>query len=139
MTMDPVELSTEPDAGPESTPQFEMDEIVGYVLLGGVLLSLALVATGLIWKWFATGSVALDYRLTGMNLFEFVVSEIRLALHDRVRPRLLVNFGIIVLMLTPFVRVLASVVYFAAFLKNWKYTLFTSFVLVVLTYSLFLR
>jgi len=137
--MDSAELFTEPDAGPETARQFDMDEVVGYVLLGGVLLSLALVASGLAWEWFARGSLALDYRLTGMNLFEFVVEEIRLAMHGAVRPRLLVNFGIVVLMLTPFLRVLASVVYFAAFLKNWKYTLFTSFVLIVLTYSLFLR
>jgi uncharacterized membrane protein len=43
--------------------------------------------------------------------------------------------GIGVLMLTPFVRVLASVVYFAFVEHNWKYTLFTAFVLSVLTYS----
>jgi uncharacterized membrane protein len=47
--------------------------------------------------------------------------------------------GIGVLMLTPFVRVLASVFYFAFVEHNWKYTLFTAFVLSVLTYSLFLR
>jgi uncharacterized membrane protein len=116
-----------------------MDALVGYVLLSGVLLSMALVAAGLIWEWADTGSLALHYRLGGMNLFELVVAEIRLAGHDAIRPRLLVNFGIVVLMLTPFVRVLASVAYFAAFLKNWKYTLFTAFVLAVLTYSLFLR
>jgi hypothetical protein len=34
--------------------------------------------------------------------------------------------------------VAASVVYFLAVLKNWKYTLFTTIVLAVLTYSLFL-
>jgi uncharacterized membrane protein len=55
------------------------------------------------------------------------------------RPRVLINMGIAVLMLTPFVRVLASVFYFALVERNWKYTLFTGFVLCVLTYSLFLR
>jgi len=42
-------------------------------------------------------------------------------------------------MLTPFVRVLTSVFYFAFVERNWKYTLFTGFVLGLLTYSLFLR
>ncbi|MGZ3606158.1 MAG: DUF1634 domain-containing protein, partial [Thermodesulfobacteriota bacterium] len=55
------------------------------------------------------------------------------------RPRVMINMGIAVLMLTPFVRVLASVFYFAFAERNWKYTLFTGFVLGVLTYSLFLR
>ena len=137
--MCPAELSTKSQAEPDAARQFDMDEVVGYVLLTGVLLSMVLVGAGLAWKWFATGSLNLDYQISGMNLFEFVVDEIRTALHGPVRPRLLVNFGIIVLMLTPFLRVLASVVYFAAFLKNWKYTIFTTFVLVVLTYSLFLR
>jgi len=55
------------------------------------------------------------------------------------RPRLFLNMGIAILMLTPFVRVLASVFYFAFAERNWKYTLFTGFVLSVLIYSLFLR
>jgi uncharacterized membrane protein len=74
-----------------------------------------------------------------MNLFQFVVSEVHLAAIGQIRPRLLINMGIVVLMLTPFFRVLASVVYFLVVLKNWKYTVFTLFVLLVLTGSLFLR
>jgi hypothetical protein len=34
---------------------------------------------------------------------------------------------------------MASMVYFRAVLKNWKYSLFTGIVLAVLTFSLFLR
>ena len=43
------------------------------------------------------------------------------------------------LLLTPLVRVLASLLFFALAERNWKYALFTGFVLAVLTYSLFLR
>jgi uncharacterized membrane protein len=50
-----------------------------------------------------------------------------------------VNIGIAVLMITLFLRVLVSMVYFFFVLRNWKYTLFTLFVLLVLTRSLFLR
>jgi len=119
--------------------QMEMDALVGYILLGGVLLSMALIVAGLFWKYLQTGGVRLEYELAGMNLFQFVVSEIHLAALGQIRPRLLVNMGIVVLMLTPFFRVLASVVYFLVVLKNWKYTAFTLFVLLVLTGSLFLR
>ena len=119
--------------------QLEMDVLVGYILLCGVLLSMALIVAGLLWKYIQTGGVRLEYELAGMNLFQFVVSEIRLAALGHFRPRLLVNMGIVVLMLTPFFRVLASVVYFLVVLKNWKYTAFTLFVLLVLTGSLFLR
>ncbi len=119
--------------------QLEMDVLVGYILLGGVLLSMALIVAGLLWKYIQSGGVRLEYELAGMNLFQFVVSEIHLAVLGQVRPRLLINMGIVVLMLTPFFRVLASVVYFLVVLKNWKYTVFTLFVLLVLTGSLFLR
>ncbi len=119
--------------------QLEMDVLVGYILLGGVLLSMGLIVAGLLWKYIQTGGVRLEYELAGMNLFQFVVSEIHLAVLGQVRPRLLINMGIVVLMLTPFFRVLASVVYFLVVLKNWKYTVFTLFVLLVLTGSLFLR
>lgn len=119
--------------------QLEMDVLVGYILLCGVLLSVALIVAGLLWKYIQTGGVRLEYELAGMNLFQFVVSEIHLAALGHFRPRLLINMGIVVLMLTPFFRVLASVVYFLVVLKNWKYTAFTLFVLLVLTGSLFLR
>ncbi len=116
-----------------------MDALVGYILLDGVLLSMALVVAGLFWRWLKTGHLWLDYQIVGMNLFQFVGTEIRQAIFGQFRPRLLINLGIAVLMLTPFLRVVASMMYFLAVLKNWKYTLFTGFVLVVLTYSLFLR
>lgn len=125
--------------GQDTARQLEMDVLVGYILQIGVILSLALICAGLIWRWLRTGTLTLDYQISGMNLFQFVVKGGRLAEEGAFRPRLLVNLGITTLMLTPLVRVAASVVYFLAVLKNWKYTLFTAFVLVVLTYSLFLR
>lgn len=126
-------------SNPQESRQLEMDVLVGYILLGGVLLSMTLIAAGLIWKYVQTGGLRFDYELAGMNLFQFVVSEVHLAVLREVRPRLLINMGIAVLMLTPFFRVLASAVYFLVVLKNWKYTVFTLFVLLVLTGSLFLR
>ena len=133
-------LSSPPTAeSAQEWRQLEMDALVGYILLGGVLLSMALIVAGLFWKYLQTGGVRLEYELAGMNLFQFVVSEIHLAALGQIRPRLLINMGIVVLMLTPFFRVLASVVYFLVVLKNWKYTAFTVFVLLVLTGSLFLR
>jgi uncharacterized membrane protein len=116
-----------------------MDQLIGYVLLIGVSLSAALVVAGLIWRWAVTGRLGMDYTISGMNLYEFVVAEFRQVFSGQWRPRLLVSLGIATLMLTPYVRVLASMVFFAFVQRNWKYALFTGFVLAVLTYSLFLR
>jgi uncharacterized membrane protein len=127
-------------AGPvPAARQFEMDALVGTILQDGVLLSLGLIVVGMVWRWFRTGSLAIDYQIAGTNLFQFVVDEIHLAMRGAVRPHLLINLGIAVLMLTPFIRVAASMVYFMGVLRNWKYTFFTAVVLTVLTYSLFLR
>jgi uncharacterized membrane protein len=116
-----------------------MELLVGYVLQAGVLLSVALLITGLLWRWAVTGRLSLDYPLTRDNLFQFVVMDARQMVAGMFRPRLLINTGVIVLLLTPFVRVAVSAAYFLLAERNPKYTAFTTFVLVVLTYSLFLR
>lgn len=119
--------------------RFDMEVLVGYILLVGVLLSMALIAVGVVWNWLATGQLGLEYSITGMNLFDFVQNDIGQAAQGVFRPRLLVNLGMATLMLTPYVRVFASMVYFAFAERNWKYTGFTAFVFSVLTYSLLLR
>ena len=117
----------------------DMESLVGYILLTGVLLSVALLSVGFAWRWVRVGSLRFEHSIVGMNFFEFISSTLQKMASRAFRPRLFLNMGIGVLMLTPFVRVLASVVYFAFVEHNWKYTLFTIFVLSVLTYSLFLR
>lgn len=119
--------------------QSQMDIIVGYLLLIGVMISLGLLLAGMIWKFASTGRWTIDYQISGMNLFEFVSNEVAIVIGGQLRPRVLVSGGIVVLMLTPYFRVLASMIYFIFVLKNWKYSLFTGIVLAVLTFSLFLR
>lgn len=132
-------LALDRQAGAARFANFDMEVLVGYILQIGVLLSMALIATGMIWRWINTGALAFDYTITGMNFFEFVLTDIQQMVAGAFRPRLLLNLGIATLMLTPFVRVFASMLYFAIVERNWKYTIFTAFVFSVLTYSLFLR
>jgi uncharacterized membrane protein len=119
--------------------QAAMDALVGYVLLGGVMLSVVLIVAGLVWHWIKAGHFGVEYTIAKMNLFEFVTQEIHELVAGQFRPRLLVSLGIAALMLTPYLRVLASFLFFALVERNWKYSAFTGFVLAVLTYSLFLR
>jgi uncharacterized membrane protein len=121
------------------TTGFDMEALVGFILLIGVLLSMALIAIGVVWHWLATGQIGLQYSMSGMNLFGFVLADMRQIFSGAFRPRLFVNLGIAVLMLTPYVRVFASMLFFAFVERNPKYTIFTAFVFSVLTYSLFLR
>ncbi len=119
--------------------RFDMESLVGTILLTGILLSVALLAVSFVWRWMKVGNLRFEHSIVGMNFFEFISSTLGQMASRAFRPRLFLNMGIGVLMLTPFVRVLASVFYFAFAEHNWKYTLFTAFVLGVLTYSLFLR
>jgi uncharacterized membrane protein len=122
-----------------TSPELDVDLLVGYLLLGGVLVSVTLILAGLTWQWSAAGHLQLEHALTGENLFRLALTDARQIASGPSGPRLLINTGIITLMLTPYVRVLASVMYFALAEHNRKYTVFTGFVLAVLTYSLFLR
>ena len=115
----------------------DVEAVVGYTLMAGVLTSLVLVAVGLAWHWIVRGTLQFDYTLPGTNVADFLRADVEQAALAPARPRLLVNWGIAVLLLTPYVRVLASMIYFALVDRDWKYTLFTAFVLGTLTYSIF--
>lgn len=117
----------------------ELDGLVSTVLLGGVLLSVALIVAGAVWEFLKTGQLVPAYKLGGSNLLVFLGSDVGNSFAGHFRPRLLVNLGIAALMLTPWVRVLISVLFFGLAQKNWKYTAFTAFVLTVLTWSLAMR
>jgi uncharacterized membrane protein len=124
------------DAVDEKT-QAGMEVVVGYVLLGGVLLSVALIASGLAWHWVTTGQLQFEYPVGGMDLARFIIGDLQQLVVGPIHPRYLINLGIAVLVLTPYVRILISVLYFAFVERNWKYASFTAVVFGVLTYSLF--
>ena len=116
-----------------------MEMLVGYILLVGVLLAMALMLAGLIWNLAATGHLQIQSLLSQMNFFQFVWTDMQRIGSGSWRPGLLLKLGIGVLMLTPYVRVTISMFYFAVAERNWKYTIFTGIVFSILTYSLFLR
>lgn len=118
---------------------FDMDTAVGSILLVGILLSVAFIVSGLVWHLAEMGHLQLEYSISGKNLFQFVLAEASQLFSGSVHPRVAVSSGIAVLMLTPYVRVVFSTLYFAFVEHDWKYAAFTGFVLSVLTYSLFLR
>ena len=116
-----------------------METLVGYILQVGVIVSALLLGVGLLWHWASTGSLRLKYSIGGMNLFEFATSELGRVADGSVRPRLLVSLGIVVLLMTPYLRVAASLLYFTLVAHDGKYAVFTGVVWTVLTYSLFLH
>jgi uncharacterized membrane protein len=136
----PARAPGAPDAGPASPAgslQARMDTLIGTLLMIGVMTSLALIAAGVLWSFLSTGHMVPNYRIAGMNFFRFAVMTASAA-RSAFSPKLLIDAGIVVLMLTPLLRVFASMIYFLA-VRNPKYAAFTAFVLAVLAWSLFLR
>ncbi len=127
------------ESNQETARQWKMDSIIGRILQAGVLLSLAFVSIGLIWNHLAGPGAPLDEHFAGTNLFQIVAELFKHLARGPVQAGLLINLGIAVLMLTPYVCVLASAVYFGGVLKNWKYTLFSAIVFTVLSYWVFVR
>jgi uncharacterized membrane protein len=122
------------------TSTFDMEALVGTILLVGVLTSMVLIVIGVIWNRILTSSFAPDYSITGVNFFGFLIDSIReLFSSSGIHPRQLISLGIVTLLLTPFLRVAASFLYFLLAERNWKFSVITLIVLGVLTYSLFLR
>lgn len=127
------------DEKTEQESMNNMDVLVGYILLIGVLVSVGLIVAGTAWNWVISHSLTSLFTISGKNYFGFLMSSLRQLFTGTVDPKLLISLGIATLMFTPYLRVAASVIYFAFVARNGKYTIFTLIVFSILTYSLFLR
>lgn len=123
----------------EAVKEFDLEVLVSSILIGGVIISIILILIGITWHYLTTSTLTLAYNLPKQNFFNLSVATLRHAFIIGFKPDTSITLGIIVLMLTPYVRILSSVIYFAFREKNIKYTIFTTFVFSALSYSLFLR
>jgi uncharacterized membrane protein len=116
----------------------ELEIIISYILIAGVIVSVALEALGLFLYYIqgseATSAFTSEWQLSGRDFFAYAASLI-VSFASAPTPISIMALGIVLLMLTPYLRVLASTVYFGAS-KDLKYALITLYVLVILTLSL---
>jgi uncharacterized membrane protein len=118
-----------------------LETAVSRVLIAGVVLSALLELAGLVIYYIRYGNVQISRDLTvfiqGSNFFSFLFNEITLRYTGDISI-ILMSLGLAVLMLTPFIRVLLSVLFFGK-VRDFKYMWITLFVLIVLTVSLALH
>jgi uncharacterized membrane protein len=123
---------------PYSTEKSGPETIISYILIVGVLLSLLLEVAGIILYYREQGNLLVSAGDTvfiqGKNFFEFVWRLIQGGLNPDAGILLMIT-GLVILILTPFVRLIMSVIYFG-WAKNLRYVWITLFVLVVITVSL---
>jgi len=114
---------------------------ISYVLITGVVVSVALEAAGLILFYRAHHSLVISQSggafIRGRDFFSFFGRLLLRTAEGSGGLRLMV-LGICVLILTPYIRAIMSVIYFFS-RKNVKYALITLFVLAVLTISLMIH
>ena len=117
---------------------FDMEDLISTILRSGIVLSSGLILAGLILTWSGTGHVSAEHHLYGTNLLQFVLADFRRIGTPSVWSSVLIHVGLVVLLLTPYLRVAASVLYFATVARSWKRALLSGLVFATLTYLLFL-
>ncbi len=119
----------------------KLEVAISYMLIVGVVVSLVLEVIGvvLLYGSFRRLEISQDpsFFIQGRDFFSFAFETI--AGKHAAGPSIgFMTAGLIVLILTPYIRVIASVFYFAIE-RNLRYVLITLFVLVVVTLSLVLH
>jgi uncharacterized membrane protein len=119
----------------------KLEVILGYILIVGVIASLSLMITGIVLLYINTGNLIVSRNqemfIHGQNFFEFIYKLLRGQMPQDLATSLLVT-GALALMLTPFIRVIASLIYFAL-AKDLKYVFITFIVLAILSVSLLIH
>ncbi len=118
-----------------------LETAISYLLIIGVVLSVLLEIAGIIMFYHTSGSLAVlqdkSVFVQEHDFFRFIYNSLRTGDGNGTGIRLM-TAGLVILILTPFLRVILSVIYFA-WKKDFKYMIITAFVLLVLTISLLLH
>jgi uncharacterized membrane protein len=116
----------------------DLETLVWTILACGLLLSVSLILSGLVWEWIASGTLRTGPPILAVNLRGLLAAVIA-GSSSGLTSVVLLDSGIAVLLLTPYTRVLASVFFFTFKDHNYRYSAITGFVAAVLTWVLFLR
>ena len=124
-----------------SGSESRLEKTISYILIAGVIISLILEIVGVVLLYHSNSSLEISHEsavyIKGHDFFSFIYQQIQERQISE-SAIIIMTMGVISLILTPFLSVIASVVYFA-WQKNLKYVLITLFVLVVVTLSLALH
>ena len=120
----------------------KLETAISYLLIIGVVLSLALEIAGIAIFYKSHGNLDILLQdkamfIQGRNFFSFLYQLFARGPAQNTAI-FLMTLGVAVLILTPFVRVIASAMYFG-WRKDAAYVLITAFVLIALTVSLALH
>jgi uncharacterized membrane protein len=128
-------------AAARDTGKVTIETPISYILICGVIVSLILEVIGIVLFYRTFHSTAVSQEpamfVRGEDFFTFLADLFRQKTTQTPGIRLM-TLGIAFLILTPYLRAVLSVIYFAVE-KNLKYFVITIFVLMILTFSLALH
>ena len=118
---------------------FDMEDLVGAILQRGTWFSIGLLlASAILRRSPAYRHAGVEAPLQGINVLDLVLDDLPRVADSVFWSSGLAHLGVIVLMLIPYVRVLASVFYFACVERSGRHVVLTGVVAAVLTYIVFL-
>lgn len=124
--------------GSRGTGEAKLETIISYVLIIGVIVSFIALSIGLAAFYYLHGSWSINQSPSAFvqseNFFLFVMKAVGGSTPSSFAVRMM-SLGAAILILTPYIRAVLSAIYFAA-QRDFKYLVFTLFVLAVLTWSL---
>ena len=111
---------------------------ISWILRAGVAVSLLFETVGLLLNYINTGQTSLtlsdQWIARGGNFFGFISSVLG-SLAKGADPVSITGLGIAVLVLTPYFRIIAAVVYYVA-VKDWNFVAITAAVFGIITLGL---
>jgi len=116
---------------------FDRESFLAAILKTGLVVGLGLLIAGSLWQRQSTGHVQFERSLQGGNILQLLIDACRPASALR-WPQRFLHVGISVLILTPYVRILASAWYFGYVERNHRYAMYAGCACLLLTYILLL-
>ncbi len=117
---------------------FDMEELIGKILRNGILISVTLLITGLALEKLLKGRIDYKEGIQGANLTQFVLSGFTEAGPPDLWSDFLLRLSVTALLVTPYLRVLASGFYFLRVERSLLHAGLAVFTAGLLTYILFL-
>ena len=117
--------------------RFDIEPLLSATLRNGMVISLSLIAASLAVLWFGKNPGDFGPPLHAQSIPALILADLSLTSSPAFWPMLLVHLGVAVLLLTPYARLVITLLYFMFVEPSWKRALFTGSVLVILTLILF--
>jgi uncharacterized membrane protein len=114
----------------------DFEDLISHILTFGVIFSIIFLLIGVIIYLIQTKEIVLEenWVLKGENLFMVLINIFNKIFQNNLSYTFMA-IGILLLMLTQYIRVIVSVAYFSI-IKDWKYIVITLIVFIILTLSI---